>query len=176
MMNRHDARHFEPAFVRDGADLDLILKRRGLPVLDHLDAAERKAVETYSATFEAVAAGGATMPRDSLSAGGGSGGAKGPSREGRQSQVVDQAAFLRRMSDAIRSQPDLVFGKRQPVEVKALSFWHAFTVDELSVRAALARFGVKRGPVANAATVAEIKRMAALVLDAMAAGKNPLAE
>lgn len=175
MMNRHDARHFEPAFVRNGADVDLILRRRGLPVLDHLDGAERKAVETYAAVFEAVAAGGATMPRDSLSAGSG-GGARSPSREGRQSQVVDQAAFLRRMASAIQSQPVLAFGKRQPVEVPPVTFWHAFAVDGLSVRGALTRWGIKRGPLVNAAVVAEVRRMAGLVLSAMAEGRNPLAE
>lgn len=175
MTNQHDAARFEAAFVRNGQDVDVILRRRGLAILDHLTRAERVAVETYAATFEAVAAGGVTMPRDSLSAGSG-GGAGGPSREGRQSQVVDQAAFLRRMTDAIRSRPALVFGKRNPVEVAALRFWHSFAVDGLSVRGALDRFGVKRGPIVNAAVVAEVKAMAAAVLDAMAGGRNPMAE
>lgn len=180
MMNPNDASQFEAAFVRNGAALDVILRRRsGLAILDHLSAAERVAVETYGATFEAVAAGGVSMPRDGLSAklAGGSGGAGGPSREGRQSRVVDQAAFLRRMAAAIKARGAVVaFGKRNPVEVGALTFWHSFAVDGLSVRGALDRFGVKRGPVVNAATVAEIKAMAAAVLDAMGEGGNPMAD
>lgn len=175
MMNRHDATRFETAVVRNGLDVAVMLRRRGLPICDHLAPAERQAVETYAAIFEAVAAGGATMPRDTL-AGAGGGAAGGPSREGRQSQVVDQAAFLRRMATAVSAQGVLVFGKRKPVEVPALVFWHSFVVDGLSVRAALDRFKVKRGPITNAAVLAQVQAMAAAVLDAMGAGRNPLAE
>ncbi|AKU43288.1 hypothetical protein RCRHEA_44 [Rhodobacter phage RcRhea] len=166
---------FEAATIRNGLDVDVILRRRGLPILDHLNAAERRTVETYSAIFEAVAAGGAVMPRDRL-AGGGGGGPSGPSREGRQSRAVDQAAFLRAMGAAISARPVLVFGKRNPVEVGPLRFWHSFTVDGLSVRGALERFGVKRGPIVNAAVVAEVKAMAAAVAAAAAVTRNPLAE
>lgn len=166
---------FEAATIRNGLDVDVILRRQGLPILDHLNHAERKAVEAYAALFEAVAAGGAVLPRDRL-AGGGGGGPSGPSREGRQSRAVDQAAALRLMGQAISSRPVLAFGKRNPVEVAPLSFWHSFTVDGLSVRAALARFGVKRGPIVNAAAVAEVKAMAAAAAAAMARTRNPLAE
>lgn len=175
MLNRHDASNFEAAIVRNGLDVEVLLKRKGLPICEHLTPAERKAVEVYAAIYEAVAAGGAVLPRDTLSGatGGGSG---GPSREGRQSRAVDQAAFLRRMASAVKARGVLAFGKRKPVEVPALVFWHSFTRDGLSVRAGLERFGVKRGPVVNAAVVSEVKTMAAAVLDAMAAGRNPLAE
>lgn len=180
MANLNDATRFEAAFVRNGADVDVILRRRsGLAILDHLTPAERVAVETYGATFEAVAAGGVSMPRDGLSAklAGGSGGAGGPSREGRQSRAVDQAAFLRRMAAGVTSRGRVVaFGKRNPVEVGALTFWHAFAVDGLSVRSALDRFGVKRGPIVNNATVSEVKAMAAAVLAAMGKGGNPMAQ
>lgn len=178
MTNQNDASRFEAAFIRNGKDVELILRRKsGLAILEHLNAAERVAVETYGATFEAVAAGGVSMPRDGLSAklAGGSGGAGGPSREGRQSRAVDQAAFLRRMAAAITARRAVVaFGKRNPVHVGALTFWHAFAVDGLPVNRALERFGVKRGPITNASTVSEVKAMAAAVLDAMGEGGNPI--
>lgn len=172
MMNRFDGAGFEAAIIRDGAALHVGLRRRGPPILDHLTRAERQAVEIYAGAFEAVAAGGATMPRDSLAAGSG-GGSAGASREGRQAHVLDQAAFLRRLSAAISARPVLVFGKRNPVEVGPLRFWHSFVVDGLSVRAALDRFGVKRGPLVNAAVLAEVRAMVAAVQDAMGKGRDP---
>lgn len=172
MMNRFDAAAFEAAIIRDGATVHVGLRRCGQPILDHLTRAERQAIEVYAGAFEAVAAGGATMPRDSLTAGSG-GGSRGASREGRQAGVMDQAAFLRRLSAAVSARPVLVFGKRNPVEVGPLRFWHSFVIDGLSVRAALERFGVKRGPVANAAVLAEVRAMAAAVQDAMGKGRDP---
>jgi len=162
--------------IRDGQDVDVILRRRGAPILDHLTRAERVAAETYAATFEAVASGGAVMPRDSLSAGGGGGAAGGPSREGRQSRVVDQAAFLRRMGEPLKARPLLVFGKRKPVEVAPFTIWHWFTVDEAHVKTVLLRCGVKDGrglAPATAAVLSEVRAMAAQVLDAMGTGENP---
>lgn len=166
---------FEAATIRNGLDVDVILRRRGVPILDHLTHAERRAVETYGAIFEAVAAGGAVMPRDRL-AGGGGGGPSGPSREGRQSRAVDQAAFLRRMEAVIAARGVLVFGQKNPVEVDALAFWRAFAVDGLSVRAVVARIGLRRGRHAVAAVVGEIKAMSGLVASAIGQGRDPMAE
>lgn len=172
MLNNSGRADFEAAIIRDGMTVEVVLRRRGLPILDHLTQAERKAVETYAAVFEAVASGGVTMPRGSLALGAG-GGFSGLSREGRQSQVVDQAAFLRRLSGAIRSRPVLVFGKRKPIKIGPLEFWHSFAVDGLSVRAMLDRFKVNHGPVARAAVVAEIRAMVATVQEAIANGRDP---
>lgn len=168
---------FEAAMVRNGQDVDMVLRRRSAPALDHLTPAERKALEVYGAVHEAVSAGGAVMPVDSLSPGaaGGSGASGGASREGRQARAVDQAAFLRRMSSAVSARPDLAFGRRAPVVVSSLRFWHLFAVDELPVSGAMRRIGLKRGPIANAAVIRELKAICAAVLDAMAEGRDPLA-
>jgi hypothetical protein len=175
MMTRFDAAAFEAAIIRDGAAVHVGLRRCGPPILDHLTLAERRAVEIYAGAFEAVAAGGATMPRNSLVVGS-SGGSRGASREGRQAHVLEQAAFLRHMAAAVRSRPDLVFGKRKPVTITALSIWHGFVVDGLHVKGMLTRCGVKDGRAlapATAALLSEVRAQAAAVLDALGKGRDP---
>lgn len=172
MMNNFDRAGFEAAMVRNGQEVDMILRRRSAPIMDHLTPTERKAVDAYGAIYEAVSAGGATPPRNMLN----SGGPAGPSSEGRQSRAVDQAAFLRAMAKAVAARPDLSFGKRNPVVVPSLTFWHLFAINELSVSAAMRRIGLKRGPIANAAVIGEVRAICAAVLDAMAQSRDPLAE
>uniref|UniRef100_UPI00111C3145 hypothetical protein n=1 Tax=Pseudophaeobacter leonis TaxID=1144477 RepID=UPI00111C3145 len=77
-----DAVNFEAATIQDGHRVDVVYRRRGAAILTRLLPAERHAVETYIATAEAVMAGGATNPRDSLTATAGASG--GHSADGRQ--------------------------------------------------------------------------------------------
>ena len=80
MTRPQDISNFEATPIRDGAQVEFVMRRRGPKILDHVTPRARKAVLTYAATAEAVLAGGARGPSDMLT-GGCTGGA--PSREGR---------------------------------------------------------------------------------------------
>jgi len=144
-----DMSRFEAAAIRDGARVDVVFRRRGPAILARLTPATRQAVETYIATAEAVLAGGASNPRDSLAGSAGSGGA--PSGEGRQSRAVDQVRFLRRIeaavgqvqdSDGPRAQMMIRVGRRNPVEVRALDLWRDVCLGDMSMEAFLRKRGL----------------------------------
>jgi hypothetical protein len=141
--------------------VDVVLRRRGPAIMDRLDLTARQSVATYIATAEAVLAGGAAMPRDSLSAGS-CGGGPG-SREGRQAGVLDQVRFLRQMEDAVARQVIQV-GRRDPVSLSALDVWRCVCLGNKGVEAILASHGMKpaKSRVAdfNAGFIAAAERVA----------------
>jgi hypothetical protein len=136
-----DLSQFEAATIRTGSRVDVVLRRKGPDILTRLDPATRQTVATYIATAEVIMAGGAVMPRDSLSAGS-PGGSPG-SREGRQSSMVDQVRFLRTMEDAVAIEAIQV-GTRDPVSLPALDVWRAVCLGDAPAARILSRTGLKR--------------------------------
>ncbi|WP_170561418.1 hypothetical protein [Ruegeria atlantica] len=126
--------NFEAAAIRDGKRLDFVFRRRGPVILDRLEPASRHAVEIYTATAEAVLAGGATMPRDSLAGSGCQGGA--PSKEGRQATVVDQVEFLRKMEAAVVAPP-IVLSHKPLVAADPTHLWRRVCLADVSMQAYL---------------------------------------
>ncbi len=132
--------NFEAATIHDGFQSEVVLRRTGGPViLGTLPAASRQAVATYTATAQAVIAGGASMPRDALTAGC-SGGA--PSREGRQAVALDQVRFLKKMESAVGTDPVMI-GRRNPTPIKPLDLWRAVCLSEMAMERYLAKMGLK---------------------------------
>lgn len=126
-----DAANFEVATIQDGHWVDVVYRRRGAAILTRLLPAERPAVETYIATAEAVMAGGATNPRDSLTAT--AGGSGGLTADGRQAGYVDQVTFLRRMEAAVASDP-IQLRAKPLVEFAPLDLWRRVCLGDISMK------------------------------------------
>lgn len=184
MTKPQDMDNFEVAAIKEGATLDVVLRRRGPRIMDGLAPALRQAVDRYHATAEAVMAGGANNPSDMLT--GGCQGGPG-SKEGRQAAYVDQVSFLRRMREAVAAArvetPDgevhlgvFQVGRRKPVEVKALDLWDRVILGEVSMEAYLRKSGlaVSRSRVADLR--AGFEAAAERVADAIGAGRDFWAE
>lgn len=165
-----DLSQFETAIVRDGAKVDVVLRRRGPAIMDRLDLTARQSVATYITTAEAVLAGGAAMPRDSLSAGSCSGGPG--SREGRQAGVLDQVRFLRHMELAV-ARKAIQVGRRNPVSLAALDVWRSVCLGDKGVGRILTRAGLKRTRSREADINAGFIAAAERVADAIGAIRTP---
>lgn len=165
-----DMSNFEAATIRDGGRVDVVFRRRGPAILDRLTPAARQGVETYTATAEAVLAGGATMPRDSLAGSGCQGGP--PSKDGRQAGVVDQVAFLRRMEAAV-GLGAIQVGRRDPVAVPALDLWRAVCLGDVSMEAFLRKRGLAPAKSRMAALNEGFLAAADRVADAIGAARSP---
>lgn len=184
----NDLDKFEAAVIRDGGQVSVAMRRKGPAIMARLTPATRQAVETYSATAEAVLAGGAMNPSDPLTSRS-QGGA--PSREGRQAGFVDQVSFLRRMEAAVadcsvpspgvpgdgpRALPGRVqIGRKDPITIPALDLWRAVCLGDATMEGFLKRHGLapakSRMSDLNAAFLAAADRVA----DAIGAGRDPSA-
>lgn len=168
--NPTDMSNFEAATIREGSRVDVVFRRRGPVILDRLTPPARQAVETYTATAEAVAAGGATMPRDSLAGAGCQGGT--PSKDGRQAGVVDQVAFLRRMEAAV-GQEAIMVGRRDPLPVRPLDLWRAVCLGDVAMEAFLRKRGLAPAKSRMAALNEGFLATADRVADAIGATRSP---
>jgi hypothetical protein len=167
-----DMTNFEVATIRDGHQVNVVYRRRGPAILTRLSPAARHAVETYTATAEAVLSGGASAPRDSLNRSIRTSG--GPASEGRQAGFVDQVAFLRRMEAAVGQDP-IILRDRPRVAADPLDLWRRVCLGDMSIKAYLTqRKGLarsdKRMKALQAAFVAACDR----VSDAIGSTKSPL--
>jgi hypothetical protein len=167
-MIKNDLDQFEAALIRDGGQSTVAMRRKGPAILARLTPPARQAVETYSATAEAVLAGGAMNPSDptaSRSQGG------APSREGRQSGFVDQVSFLRRMEAAVARRVKV--GRQDPTTIDALDLWRAVCLGDATMEGFLKRHGLapakSRMADLNAAFLAAGDRVA----DAIGRGRDP---
>lgn len=151
---RNNLDDFEAAMIQTGGQVSFVTRRKGPAILDRLTPAERKAVETYATTAEAVMAGGASNPSDMLSAGCSSG---APSREGRQSGFVDQVSFLRLMERAVSDcrvtvtdkdgkatvlRGSFLIGRAGPVAVPTIDLWRKVCLGDLTMAAFLRGLGM----------------------------------
>lgn len=110
------------------------------------------------------------MPRDSLS----SASTGGPaSSEGRQSGVVDQVAFLRRLEAAVDVAP-IVVGVRNPVPLPALKVWRCVCLGDMGVERVLATYGLKSTPLRRAALNGGFLAIADRVADAIGEARSPV--
>ncbi len=166
-----DVVNFEAATIRDGHQVNVVYRRRGPAILTRLSPAARHAVETYTATAEAVMSGGAATPRDSLTRSSTSSG--GVASEGRQAGFVDQVTFLRKIEAAVGSDPILLRAKPR-VEFAPLDLWRRVCLGDISMKSYLMdRKGLaiseKRMKTVKAAFLASCDRVA----DAIGAKKTP---
>lgn len=175
----NDLSKFFATPIRDGSRVDMVLKRKGGPaILEALPGPSRMAVETYTATAQAVTAGGASNPRDSLT-GGCTGGA--PQKEGRQAVVLDQVRFLKCIESAVGTQtvdgqPVAVLiriGRRKPTDVRALDLWRSVCLSDMSMERFLSKRGLKPAKSRMADINAGFMAAAARAARAIAETKSP---
>jgi len=161
----------EAAAIQDGFGLEFCLRRARPRQVEALPHHLRVAVETYAATAEAVLAGGASQPRDSLTLSGG-GGSAGLTKDGRQAAAVDQVTFLRTMESAVGSGV-MRLGRRDPVEVPVIEWWRAVCLGDATVAGFLSKRGLSRTATRNAALADALRDAAQRVADAVGATRNP---
>ncbi len=168
--NPTDMTNFEAATIRDGHQVNVVYRRRGPAILTRLSPAARHAVETYTATAEAVLSGGASSPRDSLTRSARTSG--GPASEGRQAGFVDQVAFLRRMEAAVGHDP-IILREKPRVVADPLDLWRRVCLGDMSMKEYITCKGIalseKRMKALQEAFLAAGNRVA----DAIGATKSP---
>lgn len=165
----NDLSNFEAATIQDGREVSVVMRRRQPPIRNRLPYSLRQAMDTYSATAEAILAGGASTPRDTL-AGGCQGGA--PAREGRQAVALDQVRFLRRIEDAV-AKDTITVGKSDPVLVPALDLWRAVCLGGATMQSFLARRGLKPAKSRMEALNQGFEAAATRAADAIGGTRNP---
>ncbi len=167
--NQSDLSYFEAAIIKDGGLVNVVLRRRGLPIMDRLDPTTRWSVEVYTNVAEGVMAGGATMPSDTLS-GGCTGGQ--PSKEGRQASVLDQVRFLRHMETAVAGV-QVTVGRASPVKVDPLHLWRRVCLGDVSMARYLRGLGLKPAKSRVADLNAAFVQIADRVADAIGGDRAP---
>lgn len=165
-----DMTNFEAATIRDGHKVNVVYRRRGPAILTRLSPAARHAVETYTATAEAVLSGGASAPRDSLTRSART--SCGPASEGRQAGLVDQVAFLRRMEAAVGQDP-IILRDKPRVVADPLDLWRRVCLGGASMKTYIAGKGIalseKRMKTLQVSFLAACDRVA----DAIGSTKSP---
>lgn len=157
---------FEAAPIIDAGQVEVVLRRRGPAILQHLSLTDRYAVATYTVAAEAVMAGGASVPRDNLTGGCSSG---APSNDGPQARAVDQVAFLRLMEAAVNVRRVFQVGKCPAVDVHTLDLWRKVCVGDMSMERYLAKMSLKpaksRMAALNGAFISAASRVATAIGD-----------
>ena len=170
--NPTDMTNFEAATIRDGHQVNVVYRRRGPAILTRLSPAARHAVETYTATAEAVLSGGASSPRDSLTRSART--FSGPASEGRQAGFVDQVAFLRRMEAAVGHDP-IILRDKPRVTADPLDLWRQVCLADMSIKAYLTqRKGLARSDKRMKALQAAFMAACDRVTSAIGSTKSPL--
>lgn len=169
----------ETTLIEDGLSLDIVTRRSGPAVLNDMSADQRHSVRTYQAVAEAVLAGGASVPRDTLSnalTGGCTGGA--PPREGRQAMRVEQVSFLRALEKAVGGGRVTLRRGNPSISVPVLDLWRSLILgnggEGLSVSSYLAKSGLARSAARTKVLRDAMTSAAERVAAAIAETKNPL--
>lgn len=168
--NQSDLSNFETATIVEGGEVDVVFRRRSGPaIMDQLDYSTRQAVDLYISVAEGVLAGGATMPRDSLSVGC-TGGA--PSKEGRQSSALDQVRFLRHLEKAVGDIP-IPIGRVEPRQIAPLILWRRVCLGDASMAQILGLMKLKPAKTRVADLNAAFIAIATRVADAIGRDRAP---
>lgn len=167
----HNPTDFEAATIRDGHHVDVCLRRARSRLVNGLPFHMRVAIENYAATAEAVAAGGASQPRDTLTITPG-GSSPGGSKDGRQAAAVDQVTFLRVMDSAVGGGA-MKLGRRDPITIPIIEWWRAVCMGDASVQGFLEKRGLSRTATRVKMLNDTLRDTADRVAAAIGATKNP---